>query len=146
VTASTIAADTTDEAVWLAGPARLRRYGMRTGRMLPLLPPDEAAAHEEFERACEMPSSGLLGTAEEVAEGLDGLAERTEASELMLHTSTYGLPERIRSLELIAGVWPPQGTASDEPRAGEPMSPEAAERRADKPRAAERRADKEVAS
>ena len=109
VTASTIAADTNEEAVWQAGPARLRRYGMRTGRMLPLLPPDEAAIHPDFERACEMPTSSLLGTAAEVAEGLAALADRTEASELMLHTSTYGLAERIHSLELIAEVWPPDG-------------------------------------
>jgi luciferase family oxidoreductase group 1 len=110
VTASTIAADTHDEAVWLAGPARLRRYGMRTGKMLPLLPPDEAAAHDDFERACQMPTSSLLGTAIEVADGLRGLVTRTEASELMLHTSTFGLPERIRSLELLAGIWPPGGS------------------------------------
>ena len=109
VTASTIAADTSDEAEWLAGPARLRRYGMRTGRMLPLLPPDEAAAHEEFARATAMATSSLLGTGAEVATGLADLAARTEASELMLHTSTYGLQERIRSLELIAEVWPPGG-------------------------------------
>ncbi len=109
VTASAIAAATHEEAEWLAGPARLRRYGMRTGRMLPLLPPDEAAAHEHFEQAVAMPTSSLLGTAEEVADGLRSLAGRTEASELMLHTSTHGLAERIRSLELIAEVWPPSG-------------------------------------
>lgn len=110
VTASTIAADTTAEAEWLSGPARLRRFGMRTGRILPLLPPDEAAAHEDFVRAEAMPSSSLLGTAEEVADGLTELAARTGASELMLHTATHGLSERLRSLELIAGVWPPAGS------------------------------------
>ena len=119
VTASTIAADTHDEAVWLAGPARLRRFGMRTGRMLPLLSPDEAAAHPDFARATEMPTSSLLGTAAEVAEGLQALATRTAARELMLHTSTHGLPERLRSLELVAGVWPPGGSG-DQDRTGSP--------------------------
>lgn len=105
VSASTIAAETTEEAEWLAGPSRLRRYGMRTGRMIPLLSPDAAAAHEEFPRAQAMHSSSLLGTADDVVAGLDALAERTGASELMLYTATHGLAERLRSLELVAKAW-----------------------------------------
>lgn len=105
VSASTIAAATTDEAEWLAGPARLRRYGMRRGRMLPLVGPSEARQHPDFPRALEMPSSSILGTAEEVAEGLRDLAERTGASELMLHTATHGLEERVTSLTLVAEAW-----------------------------------------
>ena len=114
VTASTIAAETAEEAAWLAGPARLRRYGMRTGRLLPLLPPDEAAAHEEFTNAVAMPSSSILGTADDVVAGLDELAGRTDASELMLHTSTHGLAERLRSLELVAEAWSPVSPRSTE--------------------------------
>lgn len=110
VSAATIAADTADEAMWLAGPSRLRRYGMRTGRLIPLLPPDEAAAHDEFPRAQAMPTAALLGPPDEVADGLAELAGRTGASELMLHTATYGLAERLRSLELLAEVWPPAGS------------------------------------
>ncbi|MEM9561808.1 MAG: LLM class flavin-dependent oxidoreductase [Actinomycetota bacterium] len=105
VTASTIAADTTETAEWLAGPARLRRYGMRNGRMLPLVSPAEAPQHPDFASALAMPSSSLLGTSDEVADGLRALAERTEASELMLHTPTYGMAERRASLELIAQSW-----------------------------------------
>ena len=105
VSASTIAAATREEAEWLAGPARLRRYGMRTGRLYPLLPPDEAAAHEAFAQAVAMPSTSLLGPADEVLEGLESLARRTGAAELMLHTATYGLAERLTSLRLIAERW-----------------------------------------
>ncbi len=105
VTASTIAAATTEQAEWLAGPARLRRFGMRSGRMLPLVSPAEAELHPDFSKALAMPSSSLLGTAEEVASGLAELAERTEASELMLHTSTHGLEDRITSLGLVAEAW-----------------------------------------
>ncbi len=105
VTASTIAADTTERAEWLSGPARLRRFGMRTGRMIPLLAPEEALAHPDFEHAQGMPSSSILGTGAEVAEGLRDLAQRTEASELMLHTSTHGLEDRMTSLSLVAGAW-----------------------------------------
>lgn len=120
VSASTIAADTAEEAAWLAGPSRLRRYGMRTGRLHPLLPPDQAAAHVDFERAVAMPTNAILGSAEEVAAGLDDLAHRTQASELMLHTATYGLPERLQSLRLIAGVWPPTGGSGGRAPTGRP--------------------------
>ncbi|MDH4362808.1 MAG: hypothetical protein OEY70_01810, partial [Acidimicrobiia bacterium] len=99
------------EARWLAGPSQLRRYGMRTGRFLPLLPPDEAAAHPHFAAAQTMPTASIVGTADEVTAGLHELAERTQASELMLYTATYGLPERLNSLELIAHAWPTRPTA-----------------------------------
>lgn len=105
VSASTIAASSVEQAHWLAGPSRLRRYGMRTGRLYPLLSPDEAAAHEEFARATAMPTGSLLGTAEDVAAGLDDLVLRTGASELMLFTPTYALAERLTSLELVAEAW-----------------------------------------
>ena len=105
VTASTIAAASTAQAVHLGAPARLRRFGMRTGRMVPLLSPSEAEAHPDFAAALQMPSSSILGTAEEVVAELRSLAERTEASELMLHTSTHGLEDRLTSLSLIAEAW-----------------------------------------
>ncbi|MCP3991811.1 MAG: LLM class flavin-dependent oxidoreductase [Actinomycetia bacterium] len=105
VSASTIAADTAETAAWLAGPSRLRRYGMRNGRLHPLLSPDEAAAHEDFAPATAMATNSLLGTADEVVAGMDDLVAMTGASELMLHTATHGLAERLRSLELIAERW-----------------------------------------
>lgn len=105
VTASVIAADSAEHAEWLSGPARLRRFGMRTGRLIPLLAPDEAMAHPNFAQAQSMPSSSILGTAAEVVAGLRDLAQRTEASELMLHTSTHGLDDRIKSLSLVSAAW-----------------------------------------
>ncbi|MEM7324466.1 MAG: alkanal monooxygenase, partial [Actinomycetota bacterium] len=112
VTASTIAAETAEAAEWLSGPGRLRRFGMRRGQMLPLLSPDDAARHPDFEQAVRMPSSSILGTATEVADGLRSLAERTDASELMLHTGTHGLAERLTSLTLIAEQWMPATVAT----------------------------------
>ncbi|MEM7274418.1 MAG: LLM class flavin-dependent oxidoreductase [Actinomycetota bacterium] len=112
VTASTIAATSAEEAEWLAGPARLRRYGMRRGQLLPLLPPDQAREHPDFAAATSAPSSAILGTGAQVAVGLTELAERTEASELMLHTPTHGLPERLASLRAVAVAWAATGTAA----------------------------------
>lgn len=105
VTASTIAADSSDRAAWLAGPGRLRRYGMRSGQRIPMLHPDDAAAHPSFEAALAMPVTSLSGTADDVIAGMRDLAARTDASELMLHTGTYALADRITSLELIADAW-----------------------------------------
>lgn len=111
VTASTIAAESAEHAEWLSGPGRLRRFGMRRGQMIPLLSPEDAANHPDFANAVEMPSSSILGTGADVADGLRSLAERTAASELMLHTGTHGLSERLESLELIAKQWTPLAAA-----------------------------------
>ena len=105
VTASAIAAESEERAQWLSAPGRLRRFGMRTGRMIPLVSPEEAIAHEDYPHALRMPSSSILGTAEQVTSGLRELAERTEASELMLYTAAHGLADRLDSLALIAEAW-----------------------------------------
>ena len=105
VTASTIAAETTDQARFIAAPARLRRLGLRTGRMIPMLSPEQALEHPDMERAANMTVNSLVGTADEVTEGMSELVERTNADELMLYTSTYALADRLTSLELIANAW-----------------------------------------
>ena len=105
VTASTIAAETTDQARFIAAPARLRRLGLRTGRMIPMLSPEQALEHPDMERAANMTVNSLVGTADEVTEGMTELVERTNADELMLYTSTYALADRLTSLELIANAW-----------------------------------------
>jgi luciferase family oxidoreductase group 1 len=105
VSAATIAAPTAEEAIWLSGPSRLRKFGMRVGQMLPLVSPEQAAAHPQFEAASQMPSNAVVGTPDEVVAGLDDLVEQTGASELMLYTATFGLAERVRSLELTATAW-----------------------------------------
>ena len=68
-------------------------------------PPEEALAHPEWERANSMPSNSLLGTAEDIKSGLIELAKAAEASEVMIYGATYGVTERIKSLELIADAW-----------------------------------------
>lgn len=106
VTAGVLAADDADRAEWLAGPARLAILGIRTGRRAPLLPPEEAAVHPDIDVARSMPSNRLVGTPAHVVAELLALAERTQASELMLSTMAYGLDERINTLDLIAKEWP----------------------------------------
>lgn len=105
VTASTLAADTTEQAQWLAAPARLRRFGIRTGLMIPMLPPEAALEHPDWPSASAMAVSSLVGTVDEVLIGMNDLAERTGADEIMLHTSAHALVDRISSIERIAQAW-----------------------------------------
>lgn len=105
VTASVLAGDTQADAERLSAPNRLRRLGLRTGRLLPLLTPADALAHPSYAQARDMDSSALVGTADVVCDGLRDLVERTEASEIMLFTSTHALVDRLRSFDLVAGEW-----------------------------------------
>lgn len=109
VTASTLAAQSTERAEWLSAPARLRRFGLRTGRLVPMLHPDDALAHPDWGSAQAMRVGSLVGTADQVVAGMHDLAERTGADELMLHTSAFEVADRIDSIERIARVW--QGQA-----------------------------------
>ena len=65
-----------------------------------------AAAHPDIDVARSMPSNRIVGSAETVAGELTALIERTQADEIMVSTMTHGLPERIRTLELVAAHWP----------------------------------------
>jgi luciferase family oxidoreductase group 1 len=106
VTAGVLAADDAALAEHLAGPARLAVLGIRTGRRTPLLHPDDAAVHPDIDTARAMPSNRIVGDGEHVAAELRALAASTGAAEIMVSTMTHGLPERIRTLELIAEHWP----------------------------------------
>lgn len=105
VTASTVAAADLEEATRLAAPGRLRRWGLRTGRRMAMLTPEEALAHPDYPAAAAMPVTSLVGSPEIVVEGMQSLAERTGADELMLHTSAYSVDDRVTSLRLIAEAW-----------------------------------------
>ncbi len=105
VSATVIAADSEEEADYLSGPQRLRKFGMRTGHLLPLLSPEEAARHPQIALARQMPSNTILGTQDQVAEGLRHLAGVTGAAELILSCATHGLDHRVRTLELVAVAW-----------------------------------------
>ena len=102
VTAGVLAADTAEEAEYLAAPSRLAVLGLRTGRNISLLPPEEAARHPDLVMALRMPTTRIVGDAGSAIAALDHLAVRTGADEIMVTTMAYGLDERIRTLELLA--------------------------------------------
>jgi luciferase family oxidoreductase group 1 len=109
VSASVIAAETTEEAAHLAGPSRIMALSLRTGRLGPIVSPEQAAAVElsDLDRAMldSLPGTQYAGTAEEVVDSLDALVERTGADELILAGTVYDPATRQDSLARIAKVW-----------------------------------------
>lgn len=101
---SAITADTNDRAQWFAGPARVRWLGMRTGRRLPL-PTPEDAERQLGAQATEIPAVNHVGTARDVTDALNEVAERTGVDELMVTCVTYDLATRVETLRnLSAGA------------------------------------------
>jgi luciferase family oxidoreductase group 1 len=109
VTATAVVGPSAEKAEWLASPSRLRRAGLRRGRLLPLLPPDDALGHPEYPGNDE--PAGLVGTVHSVVEGMSSLVGATGASELMLYPVAYDLTDRIGTLEEIAQMWGRTGDA-----------------------------------
>jgi luciferase family oxidoreductase group 1 len=109
VSASVIAAETTEEAQFLAGPSRVMALSLRTGRLGPIVSPAAAAAVElsDLDRSLldSLPGTQYAGTAEEVVAGLDELVERTGADELILAGTVYDPASRQETLTRIAKVW-----------------------------------------
>jgi luciferase family oxidoreductase group 1 len=105
VTAGVLAADDAEQADYLAGPARLAILGIRTGRRMPLLSPEDAARHPDLPLARSMPSNRIVGDGATVGAALAALIDRTAADEVMISTMTHGLAERLRTLELVAEQW-----------------------------------------
>jgi luciferase family oxidoreductase group 1 len=109
VSASVIAAETTEEAKFLAGPSRIMALSLRTGRLGPIVSPEAAASAElsDLDRSVldQLPGTQFAGTAEEVVEGLDALVERTGADELILAGTVYDPESRKNTLARIAKAW-----------------------------------------
>ncbi len=109
VAVSVIAAPTSDEVRWLSKSSAMSIVQMRTGRLGPLMSPDEAAAVtlSEGERALAQAamSTHVIGDADMVVDGLRALQRRTGADELMLSTRVHSLEARHQSMSLISKGW-----------------------------------------
>jgi luciferase family oxidoreductase group 1 len=105
VGAGALAAETDEQAEYLALPSRILRYGIRTNHRTPLVHPDDAPRHPDADAARRMPTEQLVGSTERVLEGLHDLVRRTKADELMITGATYDVEDRITNLELIVGAW-----------------------------------------
>jgi luciferase family oxidoreductase group 1 len=105
VTASTLVADSDEEARRLALPGQLMRLSIRTNRLRPVPSLAEAATDPERAAAEGMPSNAIVGGPERAVAELRQLAADTGVDELMVTASTHGVAERVRSLELLAAAW-----------------------------------------
>ena len=109
VSASVIAAETAEEAQYLAGPSRIMALSLRTGRLGPIVSPAAAAAVElsDLDRAMldTLPGTQFAGTGEDVAEGLAELVARTGADELILAGTVHDPATRQDTLVRVAKAW-----------------------------------------
>ncbi|MEU4159557.1 LLM class flavin-dependent oxidoreductase [Actinoplanes sp. NPDC026670] len=109
VSASALAAETAEEARYLAGPSRVMALSLRTGRLGPMVSPETAAQRQlsDMDLAVleSLPGTQFTGTADEVVAALEDLADRTGADELILAGAVHDPATRIDSLARIAKAW-----------------------------------------
>ncbi|MFJ9635667.1 LLM class flavin-dependent oxidoreductase [Streptomyces sp. NPDC101178] len=106
---SALAADDEREARRQVLTGALSMVRLRTGRPGLIPSPEEAAAYDFSPMEREFVDGWLAnvvhGTPDEVRTGLDDLAKRTGADELMITANAHGGEARLRSYELIADAY-----------------------------------------
>ncbi|MFD5882325.1 LLM class flavin-dependent oxidoreductase [Streptomyces yangpuensis] len=106
---SALAADTDAEARAQVATGALSMLRLRTGRPGLVPTPEEAAAYPYTALEREFVDGWLAnivhGTPDAVADGLDALAKRTGADELMLTANAHSGAARLRSYGLIADAY-----------------------------------------
>ncbi|MGA5563383.1 LLM class flavin-dependent oxidoreductase [Streptomyces platensis] len=104
-----LAAEAEQEARRQVMTGALSMVRLRTGRPGLVPSPEEAEAYRfnELERGFVDSWLGnvIHGTPDAVRQGLDDLAKRTGADELMITANAHGGPARLRSYELIADAY-----------------------------------------
>jgi luciferase family oxidoreductase group 1 len=119
-----LAADSEQEAERLSASSRMAFTMLRRGRLIEVPPPDEAV------RFLEREGDGLggrrrtvIGTPEQVRNGIEAVAADYSAEEVIVVTITHDHEARRRSYELIAEAFGLEGSVTTS-AAGAPMSGE----------------------
>ncbi|MBW8484162.1 LLM class flavin-dependent oxidoreductase [Actinomadura parmotrematis] len=103
------AADTDERARELARPQALAFLRLRQGRPGKTPTPEEAAAYPysaiEQQIIADRLGDQVIGSPETVRAGLDALVERTGVQEVMVVTSTFDPADRLRSYDILAGLY-----------------------------------------
>lgn len=103
-----IAADSDEEAEFLATSSQQQFLSLRRGRPTPLKPPvsnlEEMCTPSELIAVKNTLTSGstIVGSPETVRRGLEDFIEKTNADELIIHTQIFDHEARRRSYEIIA--------------------------------------------
>ncbi len=104
-----LAADTTEEARYLARTRDLWVLNLLAGRNIPFPDPAlidmEAIPAEARRRLDQVAARGIAGDAVTVKGRLDQMVEAAQADELMIVTITYDFAARLRSYELLAAAY-----------------------------------------
>ena len=102
---SALAADTEEEAWHLFKSRERARIDRATGRYGPLLPPDQAGrayTPSEQQEAAVLRGRAIVGSASQVRERLERVAEELDVEELVIVTWTWDPAAQRRSYELLA--------------------------------------------
>ncbi|WP_146936747.1 LLM class flavin-dependent oxidoreductase [Cerasibacillus quisquiliarum] len=103
-----IAADSDEEAQFLATSSEQQFLSLRRGRPTTLKPPvsnlEEMCTPSEWIAVKNSLTSGstIVGSPETVKRGLENFIEKTNADELIIHTQIFDHKARLRSYEIIA--------------------------------------------
>ncbi|WP_396445055.1 LLM class flavin-dependent oxidoreductase [Actinomadura sp.] len=107
---SVTAAASDERARELAAPQALAFLRLRQGRPGPLPTPEETAAHPYTPLERQMIDARLadqvMGGPETVRKQLDALIERSAVDEVMAVTQVFDHADRLRSYEILAGLYP----------------------------------------
>jgi alkanesulfonate monooxygenase SsuD/methylene tetrahydromethanopterin reductase-like flavin-dependent oxidoreductase (luciferase family) len=110
------AAETEAEARRLFTSLQQAFINLRRGRPGPLRPPIDGfdATLAPFERAmiADMLAYSVIGTGEQVRDGLEAIVARTGADELMVASQIHDHSARLASYEIAAGAVAMTGTPS----------------------------------
>jgi len=104
-----IAADTAEEADYLATSRRLFVAALRQGkpgRILPPVPPEDLPWPREVSAQLDtMQGTSLIGTGEQLAEGMEQFMARHAPDELMISAPIYAPAARLQALTLAREAW-----------------------------------------
>jgi luciferase family oxidoreductase group 1 len=113
---SALAADTEEQARYEARAGSLSMLLLRSGRLQEIPTPEQAATYPytpaELDLLRVMGSTEVVGSAEQVAAGLDELAQRFGVAEMIISTRAHGLDAKLRSMELVAQTYAPVGAGA----------------------------------
>jgi alkanesulfonate monooxygenase SsuD/methylene tetrahydromethanopterin reductase-like flavin-dependent oxidoreductase (luciferase family) len=104
-----IGGESDEDAERLAAPIDLRRLHMALNIDSPIPTVEEAAAHaykpEERQYVLQQRARAIIGGPQACRAGVEALAERYGADEVMVLTITGDYASRARSYELLAGAF-----------------------------------------
>jgi len=110
-----LVAETEQDAARLSASRNLWVVRLLTGRPIPFPSPEEALAQpltpQEEKLLATVAKRSIVGTKEQVREGLTALARAHGADELVVVTITYDFASRLRSYELLAQAFGLSATA-----------------------------------